>query len=251
MPNGYDIFNRTALLVGSANMARIQQARVILFGVGGVGSWCAEGLVRSGIQHLTLVDSDCISPSNINRQLMATTQTVGQVKVEAMRQHLLAVNPDADISALQASYTPDTAESFGLESYDYVIDAIDSLSHKAHLLHYASGLPVKLYSSMGAALKCDPTKVAVAKFKQVEGCPLARALRKRFKSTGLYPQSDFWCVYSPEVLENLGAEEVEAVTDPTYRKAQVNGTMAHITAIFGMTLAGIVLQHIIETKNRD
>ena len=127
-------FNRTKLLVGDDVMSAMGRARVILFGVGGVGSWCAEGLVRSGITHLTLVDSDCVSQSNINRQLMATARTVGQVKVEALRDRLLEINPQAEITALQRPYNADTAESFQLDSFDYILDAIDSLKEKSDLI---------------------------------------------------------------------------------------------------------------------
>ena len=121
------IYSRTALLMGNDVMERLGSARVILFGVGGVGSWCAEGLVRSGVTHITLVDSDCVSTSNINRQLMATTRTVGQVKVEALRDRLLEINPNAEITAIERVYSAETADSFEMERYDYIIDAIDSL----------------------------------------------------------------------------------------------------------------------------
>ncbi|MBO5784539.1 MAG: ThiF family adenylyltransferase, partial [Bacteroidaceae bacterium] len=125
----YDaIFNRAERLLGAEFMQRAARCRVIVFGVGGVGSWCAEGLVRSGIGHLTLVDSDCVSVTNINRQRMATVHTVGRPKVEALREQLLDINPEADISIVQQFYSEENASQFGLEQYDYVIDAIDSLA---------------------------------------------------------------------------------------------------------------------------
>ena len=116
------IYNRTELLLGEDVMQEFSRTRVIIFGVGGVGSWCAEGLVRSGITHLTIVDSDRVSITNVNRQLMATTRTVGQVKVEALKAHLLEINPNAEIDAVQAIYCEETADSFDLDSYDYVIE---------------------------------------------------------------------------------------------------------------------------------
>ena len=125
------IFRRNELLLGGETMERIAQKRVIIFGVGGVGSWCAESLVRSGISRLTIVDSDCVSVTNINRQLMATTKTVGQVKVDALKERLLSINPKAEITALQQVFSEETAESFQLDTYDYIIDAIDSLKDKA------------------------------------------------------------------------------------------------------------------------
>jgi tRNA A37 threonylcarbamoyladenosine dehydratase len=146
------IFRRSELLLGSEAMARIARKRVIIFGVGGVGSWCAESLVRSGIHQLTIVDADSVSVTNINRQLMATTKTVGQVKVDALKERLLSINPEAEITALQQVFTEETAEEFHLEDYDYIIDAIDSLKDKVALILSACKTNAKLFSSMGAAL---------------------------------------------------------------------------------------------------
>ena len=245
-----DIFNRTERLVGKDSMRRIQEQRVIIFGIGGVGSWCAEGLIRSGVQHLTIVDSDCVCVSNINRQAMATTSTIGKVKVESLKEKLLVINPQAEIIPIQAIYSAETQESFHLENYDFVIDAIDSLAHKAELiLHATTDLPsrVKFFSSMGAALKMDPTQIKTDEFWNVKGCPLARALRQRFKHDHKFPKRKFRVVYSPELLPNKGevTETVsgQGITDTwTAQKAQVNGSVVHITAIFGFTLAGMVLQ---------
>ncbi len=214
-------------------MDQIARQRVILFGVGGVGSWCAEALVRSGILRLTIVDSDRVSITNINRQLMATTTTVGQVKVEAMKERLLTINPSAEITALQKIFSQETAEEFHLDSYDYIIDAIDSLKDKALLILMACRTKARFFSSMGAALKLDPTRIQVTEFWKVKGDPLARALRNKFKKEKLFPQRKFQCVYSDELLEN------KKPIDPDDRG---NGSLVHITAIFGFTLAGLVLQ---------
>ncbi len=138
MSTEQDIFQRTELLLGSNRMEKISQIRVILFGVGGVGSWCAESLVRSGIRHLTIVDSDRVAGSNINRQLMATTKTVGKVKVDILKERLLEINPDAEIVALQKIYSKESSGSFHLEQYDYIIDAIDSLENKVYLIQTAT-----------------------------------------------------------------------------------------------------------------
>ena len=237
---GQAIFRRAELLLGDEAMGRIAQKRVIIFGVGGVGSWCAESLVRSGISRLTIVDSDRVAVTNINRQLMATTKTVGQVKVEALKERLLAINPSAEITALQQIFNAETAESFQLGTYDYIIDAIDSLKDKALLILLATSLSPPgesrrgaFFSSMGAALKLDPTRIKITEFWKVQGDPLARALRKRFKRDGQYPKRKFQCVYSDELLEN------KMPVDPNDRG---NGTIAHITAIFGFMLAGLVLQ---------
>ena len=238
------IFRRSELLLGDEAMCHIGEKRVIIFGVGGVGSWCAESLVRSGIKHLTIVDSDRVCITNINRQLMATSKTVGQVKVEALKERLLSINPSAEINALQQIFTAETAESFDIGSYDYIIDAIDSLKDKALLILMAtspflggSEREVKFFSSMGAALKLDPTRIKIAEFWKVQGDPLARALRKRFKRDGQYPKRKFLCVYSDELLEN------KKPIDP---EDKGNGTIAHITAIFGFMLAGLVIQDVVK-----
>lgn len=257
------LFNRLTLLLGRETMDVISKKRVIIFGVGGVGSWCAESLVRSGISHLTIVDSDRICVTNVNRQLQATSKTVGLVKVNVLKNRLLEINPQAEIEAIQEIYSAENDPMFHLEEYDYIIDAIDSLENKVHLILRATECPGKFFSAMGAALKIDPTQVQVADFWKVHGCPLARAIRKRFKRIDKYPRKKFLCVFSPELLSNKG----EASTCGTSAcicpkstlitgnpnlvnhewcssKAQINGTTAHITAIFGFTIAGLVMQDI-------
>ena len=236
------IFRRSELLLGEEAMERIAQKRVILFGVGGVGSWCAESLVRSGINHLTIVDSDRVAITNINRQLMATTNTVGQVKVEALKERLLSINPSAEITALQKIFSQETAEEFDLDTYDYIIDAIDSLKDKAALILLACRTKAKFFSSMGAALKMDPTRIKVTEFWKVEGDPLARALRKKFKALSKHPEKKFQVVYSDELLENRGCPAEDGEEPSPFNKPQTNGSLAHITAIFGFTLAGLVIQ---------
>ena len=259
------IFRRTELLLGDELMERLSSKSVIIFGVGGVGSWCAESLIRSGIRHLTIVDSDRVCITNINRQLMATTKTVGHVKVDALKERLLSINPSAEITALQQIFTAETAESFNLASYDYVIDAIDSLKDKLLLIQMACETKVKFFSSMGAALKIDPTRIQVAEFWKVQGDPLARALRKRFKQTNQFPKRKFLCVFSDELLQNKGHNATcgteqcmcpkakNGPGDPKLlnhewcsSKAQINGTMAHITAMFGFMLAGLVIKDTVE-----
>ena len=250
-------------MLGDETMERIAQKRVIIFGVGGVGSWCAESLVRSGIRRLSIVDSDRVCITNINRQLMATTKTVGQVKVEALKERLLAINPKAEITALQKIFTEETASDFHIEEYDYIIDAIDSLKDKALLIEMACQTKARFFASMGAALKMDPTRIQVAEFWKVKGDPLARALRNRFKRLKRFPKRKFLCVFSDELLQNRGHNATcgteqcmcpkakNGPGDPALlnhewcsSKAQINGTVAHITAIFGFMLAGLVIQDI-------
>jgi len=243
------IFDRTELLVGREAMERLQKARVILFGVGGVGSWCAEGLVRTGVQHLTVVDMDRVDATNVNRQLMATTATIGQVKVEALRDRLLTVNPDADITGVQEVYDKDSAGHFRLEEYDYVIDAIDSLSNKMELILNATAdkqAGYKFFSSMGAAVKMDPTQIRVSEFWEVDGCPLAAALRRRMRRLKRFPMRKFRCVWSPEVLPNIGAVHTDApVEGKTIHRKTTNGSLAHITGMMGLALSGLVISDIV------
>ena len=233
------IFRRTELLLGEDALKQLSEKRVIIFGVGGVGSWCAESLIRTGIQQLTIVDSDRVCITNIN----------------------LSINPRAEITALQQIFTAETAESFNIGNYDYVIDAIDSLKDKVLLIQMATEAGVCFFSSMGAALKMDPTRIKVAEFWKIQGDPLARALRRRFKRDGHFPKRKFLCVYSDELLQNKGHNATcgtsqcvcpkaqEGPGDPSLvnhewcsSKAQINGTLAHITAIFGFMLAGLVIQ---------
>jgi tRNA threonylcarbamoyladenosine dehydratase len=256
------LFQRTELLLGSDIMSQIEEKRVIIFGIGGVGSWCAESLIRTGIQYLTIVDSDRVCITNINRQLHATAQTVGEVKTEVLKKRLLEINPSANITALQKIYEPESSETFNLDSYDYIIDAIDSLSNKIDLIRKATKTNAIFFSSMGASLKIDPTRIHVAEFWKVKGCPLGHIVRKRMRK-GELPAKKFLCVYSEEVLENKGAgsscgtdkclcpKSKNIVGNPDLadhewcsQKAVVNGTTAHITAIFGFTIAGLVIKDI-------
>lgn len=229
------IHTRSCTILGNEAMQTLNRKRVIVFGVGGVGSWCAESLVRTGLTHLTIVDSDIVCVTNCNRQLMAVSSTIGQSKVEAMKRRLNDINPDAQITALSTRYTQESAEQFHLEEYDVVIDCIDSLPDKADLILRTSRLypDTLLLSSMGAALKKDPTKIQVAEFWKVEGDALARALRNRFKRSKQFPAHKFQCVYSKEPpLPNL----VEG---------DGNGSLVHITSIFGMMLSGLAIELLV------
>lgn len=228
--------SRTQLLLGTDVLSRLGEIRVIIFGVGGVGSWCAEGLIRSGVRHLTIVDSDVVCASNCNRQLMALPHTIGQVKVEALRERLLQINPEAEITALQQFYHPETADSFHLEEYDYIVDAIDSLRDKADLILRATALPkpIQLISSMGAARRTDPLMVRKAEFWNVKGDALARALRDRYKKDKHFPKRKFCCIYSEE---------------PAKTGMDGLGSICPVTATFGMTIAGQIIRYVQQELN--
>ena len=232
-------FRRTELLLGADAMAAFARTRVIVFGVGGVGGWCAEALVRSGIGHLAIVDDDVVAPSNINRQLPATTRTVGSPKTDVLRERFLDINPSLSIDALCTRYTPETADAFKLENYDFAIDAIDSVACKAHLIRTVTSMPaVTLFSSMGAGGRTDPARIRATPFSEVQGDGLARALRQRFKRDGAFPLCDFTCVWSDEPAVNLG----ECHEDD----GRANGSLMPVTASFGLRLASLVLRKINE-----
>lgn len=235
-----EALHRTERLVGPAVRRRLAETRVILFGVGGVGSWCAEALVRSGIGRLTLVDPDVVCTTNINRQLQATTRTVGLPKVSVLRDRLLEIRPEAAIEALPLAYNLNTRELFQFDSFDYVIDAIDSLSPKIDLIASAMESSATLFSSMGAARKLDATQIRIGSIWHTRGCRLARFVRKRLRNRSVH--GDCLCVYSPE--------NTRAPDEPTPRAAdeeesRINGTLAHITGTFGFHLAGLVLQDVV------
>ena len=224
-----DRFSRSEALLGSEAMARLKAARVLVVGVGGVGSWCAEALVRTGLGHITLMDDDVVAESNVNRQCPATSKTLGQPKVEAMRNHLLAINPDCDIATLEDRYTS-TVDLDLSPRPSLIVDAIDSVDCKAELILDATEAGVPIVSSMGAALRLDPAKVKVTRFEKVEGDGLARALRQRFKKLGRFPKRKFSCVWSAE----------QTATTPRREDASgtvVKGSLMPVTATFGMCLA--------------
>lgn len=220
------MFTRTIQLLSEDGFRALQNARVILFGVGGVGGWCAETLLRTGIGHLTLVDFDKVDTTNLNRQVVATHNNIGQSKVLEMQKRLLNIAPEADIQAIDQQYNADTADSFDLTQYDIVIDAIDMVECKALLLYRATQAGCKVYSSMGAGRKTDPQKIRTAEFWKVQGCPLARALRTKMKKANLLPAAKIQCVYSEEISGD-------------------QGTLAPIVGVFGMTLASIVINTIV------
>ena len=238
-------FVRSEALLGSAAMARLKAARVLVVGVGGVGSWCAEALVRTGLGHITLVDDDVVAESNVNRQCPATAATVGRPKVAAMAERLKAINPGCEVVGFQNRYPlsclsdlssehptirpSDHVRNFSLSGYDVVIDAIDSVDCKAELILDATEAGVPIVSSMGAALRLDPTKVKVTRFEKVEGDGIARALRQRFKKLGRFPAAKFNCVWSGEAPVTAPVAETATV--------RLKGSLMPVTATFGMCLA--------------
>ena len=228
-----DFFSRSEALLGAEVMEALRTKRVILFGVGGVGSWCAESLIRTGLTHLTIVDGDTVQPSNVNRQLPATRETVGRPKVEVLKERLLTINPEAEIEAIKVMYRPkDLGEApfnFHLSSFNYVIDAIDDVAAKTDLILNASrARGVKVFSSMGAALRLDPTQVTTGELMSIKGDALARAVRARMKKLGVHPSKKIRCVYSTEQAQ----------------RCETRGSLMQVTAVFGCTLASMVVEDI-------
>lgn len=223
-------FSRSEALLGSKVMESLRTTHVIIFGVGGVGSWAAECLIRTGLLHLTLVDGDTVQPSNINRQLPATHATLGQPKVEALKTRLLEINPEADIMAVFEMYKGQCTKEdtpFIFADYDYIIDAIDSVNDKADLIINATrARGVKVFCSMGAALRFDPTQVTTGELMAIKGDALAKAVRERMKKQGLKPARKVQCVYSAEQAQ----------------RCETRGSLMQVTAVFGCTLAGMVIR---------
>ena len=237
-----EFFSRSEALLGKKAMEALREKRVILFGVGGVGSWCAEALIRTGLMHLTIVDDDVVQASNVNRQLPATRETIGRPKVEVLRERLLTINPKAEIVAKAERVNDEWLEVNGLEGFDYIIDAIDSVSEKTYLINRASRVRgCKVYSSMGAALRFDPTQVRVAELMDVKGDALAKAVRARMKKEGRYPNKKVKCVYSLEQAVRIQNTEYGIQTD---NQVGVKGSLMQVTAVFGCTLASLVIEDI-------
>ena len=211
-------------------MKTLRTKRVIIFGVGGVGSWCAEALVRTGLTHLTIVDGDTVQPSNINRQLPATRATLGMPKVEALKERLLSINPDAEIEAVAEFYHDDDENlKSKILHHQYLIDAIDSVDDKVHLILYASRVRgMKVFSSMGAALRFDPTQVTTGELMTIQGDALAKAVRARMKKIGLHLNKKIRCVYSTEQAQ----------------RCETRGSLMQVTATFGLTLASLVIRDL-------
>jgi tRNA A37 threonylcarbamoyladenosine dehydratase len=247
------IFHRVELVLGEKVLKKIYECKVIIFGLGGVGSWTAESLVRTGFRKVTLVDNDTICLTNVNRQLQATSKNVGEGKAEALKKRLLEINPNCEITISTDPYHYGTVEKYKLEEYDYVVDSIDSLKDKVLLIEECLKRQVKVFSSMGAAAKTDPTKIKADWISKSRICTLAKWVRKRLRKKKAY--GEFMCVYSEESALKPQSETPCGTSDCACHKdkedvewcstkAQINGSLAHITAIFGFMLAGLIVKDV-------
>jgi tRNA A37 threonylcarbamoyladenosine dehydratase len=245
-------FLRLALITGAETLDKLAGTRALVFGLGGVGGWCAEALARSGVGKIDIVDSDTVCVTNINRQVQATSRTVGQPKAAVLRQRLLEINPHCEIRAWEQVFCRESSGDFGIEGADYVIDAIDSLTHKLDLIEISVASGVTLFSSMGMAQKMDPTRIKTASIWETKGCPLARLVRQGLRKRGF--AGDFTVVYSDERLERR--EEIALTCGSKLclcpgggggvewcaAKKIINGSAVTVTAAAGMALASLVLR---------
>ncbi len=253
-------FDRTGRLLGDPAMERLSQARVVVFGLGGVGSYAAEGLVRSGIGQLTLVDFDTVCVTNANRQLHATAKTVGKPKSELMAQRCKEINPDAQVTALREFYRDEMAEQLVAPgSYDYVVDAIDNVKAKLHLLHRCVTLGIPVVSSMGAAGRLDPTAIRVEDLCETHMDPFAKDIRKLLKrkyAVNTDRPTGITAVYSIEARRQPQSLRYDADDGFTCvcpndndfhtceKRNQIDGSVAFVTSVFGMNAAGVVVRRL-------
>lgn len=230
---------RTELLLGTEKMAILERAHVLVVGLGGVGAYAAEMLARAGVGQMTIADADCVGESNINRQLLALTSTIGRAKSDIMAERLRDINPNIKLTVVQ-EYIRDekTYELLDAAHYDYVVDCIDTLSPKVNLISAAMERGIPVVSSMGAGAKTDPTKVEVKDIEKSHHCPLAHMLRKRLHKIGI--RTGFWAVFSPEPVRE-GAMILE---EGANKKSNV-GTISYIPAIFGCVCSSVVIRDLL------
>ena len=235
-------FLRTAMLLGEDAVARLQKARVAVFGIGGVGGHVVEALVRSGVGAIDLIDNDMVSVTNLNRQLVATWDTVGRDKVLVMKERILSINPDCKVTCHQCFYLPETAEQFNFYEYDYVVDAVDTVTAKISLVMECQAKGVPIISSMGAGNKLDPTAFEVADIYKTSVCPLAKVMRRELKKRGV---KKLKVVYSKEEAlkpyEEVGAKFPEPVA-----KRVLPGSTAFVPSVAGLIIASEVIKDLVK-----
>ncbi|WP_044937327.1 tRNA threonylcarbamoyladenosine dehydratase [Pseudobutyrivibrio sp. LB2011] len=239
-------FSRTELLLGKEAMERLENKRVAIFGIGGVGGYVCEALVRSGVGHFDLVDNDTVSLTNINRQIIATHSTVGRQKVEVMKERMLDINPNADISIHQCFFLPENANEFPFETYDYVVDAVDTVTAKIEIIMRCKELGVPVISAMGAGNKLDPSRFRVADIYKTTMCPLAKVMRKEMKKRGI---RDLKVVFSDEMpVSPIETQDMEPLNPG---KRATPGSIAFAPSAAGLVLASEVLKDLTNGFSRD
>jgi tRNA A37 threonylcarbamoyladenosine dehydratase len=232
-------FSRTELLLGQESLEKLSRARVAVFGVGGVGGYAVEALARSGVGALDLIDDDTVNLTNINRQIVALHSTIGQYKVDAAKVRVLDINPDAIVRTYKTFYTAETADSFDLAAYDYVIDAVDTVTAKIELAVRAAAVGTPIISCMGAGNKLDPTAFRVSDLYKTSVCPLAKVMRRELRKRGVRKLK---VVYSEETPQTPEGEEAEA--DAAHPKRQTPGSVSFVPSVAGLILAGEVIKDL-------
>ena len=231
-------FLRTAMVLGASAVENLKNARVAVFGVGGVGGAICEALARAGVGSIDLFDNDSISLSNINRQIIALHSTVGSPKVEVMKQRILDINPDCIVTAHQVFYLPENADQYPLDGYDYIADAIDTVSAKLELAVRAKSAGVPLISSMGTGNKLDPSRFEIADISKTFGCPLARVMRRELKVRGIHHLK---VVFSPEEAVTPPSDAPEA---STVNGKQPPGSLSFVPPVAGYLIAGEIVRDL-------
>ena len=242
-------FSRTERLLGARAMAALAQARVAVFGIGGVGGHVCEALARSGVGALDLVDDDQVALSNLNRQIIATHQTLGRDKVEVMRERILDINPRAVVRARKCFFLPENADDFPFGEYDYVVDAVDTVAAKLALIMKARECGVPVISAMGAGNKLDPTRFRVSDVYETTVCPLARIMRRECRKRGIEHLKVVWSD-EPPLTPIEAAEGVAAPADIHPRRA-VPGSTAFVPAVAGLIIAGEVVRDLTKDYVRE
>lgn len=233
-------FSRTALLIGKSGLEKLKNSKVLVFGVGGVGGYVVEGLARSGVGQIDVVDDDNVSLSNLNRQIIATLDTVGKPKVEVVKERVSKINPNAIVNAFKCFYTPQNADDFDLSAYDYIVDAIDTVTSKIELCVRAQKCGTPIISSMGAGNKLDPTAFEVTDLYKTSVCPLAKVMRRELKARGV---NKLKVVYSKE--EPIKITDTQGIEIPD-DKRQIPGSVAFVPSVVGLIIAGEVIKDLIK-----
>lgn len=236
-----EAFLREEMLLGARAMERLRRAHVIVFGIGGVGSYAAEGLARAGIGRLTLVDNDTVGMTNLNRQLCALHSTLGQYKADVMAARVRDINPDCRVTSLPELYSEETKERFFTEAYDYIVDAIDLVSCKLSLIQAAKERGIPIISAMGTGNKLDPTRFCITDISKTSGCHLARIMRRELRSRGILHHT---VLYSEELP--MTPEELEA---PPPGRRSIPGSVSWVPSCAGLMLAGHVVQALIAEES--
>ena len=234
-----EYFSRTTLLIGDVCLNKLKNSRVAIFGIGGVGCYAVEALARSGIGHLDLIDNDKFAPSNLNRQLYATRNTLGKFKTEVAKERLAEINPDITVKTYNCFFTPETSDQFDFDKYDYIIDAIDTVTGKIELITKAKEHNVPIICSMGAGNKMHPEMFGITDISKTSVCPLAKVIRQELKKRRI---KNVKVVYSKEI-------PIKTAKFDEKTKKSVPGSIAFVPSVVGLILAGEVVKDLIEYKN--